>query len=321
MEEDSNYPNMEEINNQFSSKEQENQYLRSRNLGLQDAMEGNAMPRQDSNVIEYKLSSEELLERIEHYLKGDILKTKITNGQIETFYSVPTKKISVTFYRNEKTGIIYVVDEHPYDKEEGEWKILSILELDEEKRLIESPVEDNYHTTLMNELLEGLNEVPPVKKGRPSTKVAKKKITRLGLANKEIIDPLRINLNEYGVQEVMNILSMYITKETFLSYYKEERIYEILGDLGDALNKFFLINSKIIGLDTEYKKTKYPMIVITILHAVENAYRRALMGNENRGTREGIVISQHQPLGGGMGGFPTLPVPKKKWNLFDKSSW
>lgn len=308
MEEEDNSINLQDIEKEISNKDQENQYLKSRNLGLQDAVEGNFMPRPDSNVIEYKLSSEELLERIEHYLKGDILKTRTNEeGQVETYYSVPTKKISVALYRNEINKIVYVVDEHFTDK--GGWKILCVWEKDEDKNMVEIEVEENYHDSLMSNLMKGLE-----------SKAKKKKIKRLGMASKEIPDEDRKNLNSYGVQEVMNILSMYITKETFLSFYKEDRIYEIVGDLGDALNKFFLINSKAIGLDTEYKKTKYPMMVINILHSVENAYRRALMGNENKGTREGIIVTQHQNPSGS---FPTPQIlpQKKKWSLLDRSTW
>lgn len=117
----------------------------------------------------------------------------------------------------------------------------------------------------------------------------------------------------------MNLLSMYINKETFLSWYKEERINEILSDIGDNLNKFLLVNGKAMGLDTEYKKTKYPLIVVTILHSIENAYRRALLGSENKGTREGILITQHQPQ---TNSYAALPPPaKKKWSPLDKSTW
>ena len=94
---------------------------------------------------------------------------------------------------------------------------------------------------------------------------------------------------------------------------------EILSDIGNQLNKFFLVNYKLMGLDTEYKKTKYPVMVVTILHTIENAYRRALLGQENKGTREGIIITQHQSPNMQMP--QTLPVQKKKWTPFDKSTW
>ena len=309
-EEDEGLPNFEDVAKEMASKDQENQYLKSRNFGLQDAVESGGLPRNDSNVIEYKLSSEELLERIEHYLKGDVLKTRVNeNNEVESFYVVPTKKISVNLYRNEKTGRVYVIDEHPSGKEKEKWLLMSIFEKDESGTgIVEVPIEDNYRDIILNELLHLLQSKaknPPIK--------------YLGFATKEVADPARINLNEYGVQEVMNILSMYISKETFLSWYKEDRIFEIMGDLGTQLNKFFLINSKQIGLDTEYKKTKYPMIIVTILHTVENAYRRALMGNENRGTREGIVITQHQGVGNQP--FQQFSPPKKRWSPFDRSTW
>lgn len=317
---------LQEIERQMSARDQENQFLRSQNLGYRDAAESNFMPKPDSNVIEYKLDSGELLERIEHYLRGDILKTRTNDrGETESYYAVPTKKISVTLYKNKDLDRVYVVNEHPKGKvsEEEEWDVLSIFEhqtnSSDEEELVETPIEDNYKPIILAELQRGI--LAELQRGL-APKSKKAKVVYVGVANKEVIDTSRTNMSEYGVQEVMNILSMYITKETFLSWYKEERIYEILGDIGDALNKFFLINSKLLGLDTEYKKTKYPVIVITILHAIENAYRRALLGSENKGTREGILISQHQPMGSfpGQQNLPS-PTPKKKWSPFDKSTW
>lgn len=318
MEEDPNM-NLEAFEKEMSSKDNENNYLRSRSLGMQDAVESNFLPKADSNVIEFKLSAEELLERIEHYLRGDVLRTRTgENNEVETYYSVPTRKINVSLFENKKSKIIYIVDEHPESniKEDksnikGEddvedWEILSMIQGkgDDAQEII---VEDNYKSFLLEELKKGL--------------IGKnKKFISRGHAMKEIPDKDRINLNEYGISEIMNFFSMYINKETFLSWYKEERINEIMGDLGDELNKFLLINGKKMGLNTEYKKTKYPLMVITILHVIESAYRRALQGNENRGTREGILITQHQPHPQSSGGMP-MQVAKKKWSPFDKSTW
>ncbi len=312
---------LESIEKQIASQDQENQYLKSKNFGLQDSVESNFLPKQDTNVIEFKLSPEELLERIEHYLRGDILKSKTDeNGETETYYTAPTKKITATLYENKKSKIIYVVDEHPGEiieivkndeKDESpkkeldkHWEVLSIIQGKGEQAQ-EMTIEDNYKKFLVEELKKGLKE-------------KKKKFTSKGHAVKEIPDQSRINLNDYGISEIMNLLSMYINKETFLSFYKEERINEIMADIGDKLNEFLLINGKLMGLDTEFKKTKYPMMVVTILHSIESGYRRALLGNENRGTREGIIITQHQPQ---MGNLMPMQAPKKKWRAFDKSTW
>ena len=308
---------LEAVEKQISTQDQENQYLRGKNLTLQDSVESNFLPKGDTNVIEFKLSPEELLERIEHYLRGDILKSRTNvENELETFYSSPTKKITVSLFKNKKSKIIYVVDEHPQgniivkkekeekDEEEKNWEILSIIE-GKGENAVEMTIEDNYKNFLLEELKKGLKE-------------KKKKFTFESYTIKEVIDKSRINLNEYGISEMMNTLSMYINKETFLSFYKEERINEIMADIGDKLNEFLLINGKLMGLDTEFKKTKYPLMMVTVLHSIESSYRRALLGNENRGTREGILITQHQPQ------IPnTMPMqtPKKKWSPFNKSTW
>ncbi len=311
MDEDGN-PSIEDIEKQISSTNDENSYLRNKALSMQDAVETNFLPKGDSNVIEFKLSPEELLERIEHYLRGDTLKSRTNEeGELETFYSVPTKKITITLFENKKSKIIYVIDEHPKKKnandkkDDQNWELLSIIK-GKGKEAEEIIIEDNYKTFLLEELKKGLKE-------------KKKTFIPKGHATKDTLDKSRVNLNEYGIAEIMNTLSMYINKETFLSFYKEERINEIMADIGDKLNEFLYINGKLMGLDTEFKKTKYPLMMVTILHSIESSYRRALLGNENRGTREGILITQHQPQQG-MNLMP-MQTPKKKWSPFDKSTW
>ena len=310
MDEDGN-PTIEDIEKTMSEQELENSHLRQKVLGLTDAVESNFVPKGDTNVIEFKLSPEELLERIEHYLRGDILKSrKNETEELETYYSSPSKKITVSLFENIKTKIVYVIDEHHQERIEGEeqnkhWEILSLIE-GEGEQAEEMVIEDNYKGFLLEELKNGL-------------KAKKKLFISRGHATKEVLDKSRINLNEYGIAEIMNTLSMYINKETFLSFYKEERINEIMGDIGDKLNEFLLINGRLMGLDTEFKKTKYPLMIITVLHSIESSYRRALLGNENRGTREGILITQHQPQQG-LNQMP-MQAPKKKWSAFDKSTW
>ncbi len=130
------------------------------------------------------------------------------------------------------------------------------------------------------------------------------------------------NFNEYGVNEFMRIISMYLNKETFLSNYDEQRINEIIADLGDALNNFLYCNYEKIGMDTEFKVSKYTLIVLNILHTIESCYRRAIGGAEQMNIRTGRMITQSQPIQGdpyGMG--HSSMVRKKKWSPFDKSTW
>ena len=152
---------LEAIEKEIRSKQDENTYLRNRNLGLQDSVESNFLPKQDTNVIEFKLSPEELLERIEHYLRGDVLKSRTDDsGQLETYYSIPTKKITVTLFENIKSKIIYIIDEHPKEDSNDEevyknWEILGIIE-GEGGEVQELMIEDNYKNFLLEELKKGL---------------------------------------------------------------------------------------------------------------------------------------------------------------------
>ena len=49
-------------------------------------------------------------------------------------------------------------------------------------------------------------------------------------------------LNAYGVQLIINLISFYLNRNTILSNYKEERIYEILYDLGNEIADLIYIN-------------------------------------------------------------------------------
>jgi len=289
---------IDEIQRGMSSMEQENQFLKNRNFGLMEQAEGNFLPKSDANIIEYKLSPEVLLERIEHYLRGDILKTRTNQqGEVESFYSSPTKKINVLVVKEPDGTFAYYVNEY-FGSDKNEFLVISVQNKDGE----ESMLEEEYGKELGK---------------RIQTRLKFKKIEKIGYATREILDEARVNLSDYGVSEIMNTLSMYIAKETFLSYYKEERINEVMADIGDELNKFLLVNGRVMGLDTEYKKTKYPLMVVTILHTIESAFRRSINGNENKGTREGILITQHQP---NQGAYPMM-MPRQKKNLFRPSTW
>lgn len=87
-----------------------------------------------------------------------------------------------------------------------------------------------------------------------------------------------IILNEYGVNSIMQILGNYVNKTIFLSIYEIERIYEILGDLGDEIARFIYCNYEKMGMTTEFKKSRFNLLVLNIIHIVESAYRRALRG-------------------------------------------
>ena len=124
-----------------------------------------------------------------------------------------------------------------------------------------------------------------------------------------------IVLNDYGVQLLMNVITNYLNRNTILSNHKEERIFEVLYDLGYELADLIYESYEKMGLDTPYKKARYIMIVLNLLHTIENAYNRSLHGGERDSLRSARVVTQNQPLGGGMTQNP-LAQRKKKWYQF-----
>ncbi len=106
-----------------------------------------------------------------------------------------------------------------------------------------------------------------------------------------------IILNEYGVKLIMNIISFYLNRNTILSNYREERIYEILHDVGYELSDLIYINYEKMGLDNVEKRSRSSMLVMNILHMIESAFNRALHGEERDSLRKARIVTQSQPLG------------------------
>lgn len=151
----------------------------------------------------------------------------------------------------------------------------------------------------------------PMKNVRIQNKRTKK------ITEKEIIDKDHILFNDYGVNSVMSIIGNYIDKNTILSFYDEMRINEILADLGNELANFIFCNYEKMGMDTEFKKTRFQLVVLNILHIVESAYRRAIRGKTMEDINTSRIFTQLESMGGGRSPMPT----KKKFNLFKPSTW
>jgi hypothetical protein len=124
-------------------------------------------------------------------------------------------------------------------------------------------------------------------------------------------------LNDYGVNTYMQILGNYVNRNTNLSFYDEERINEILFELGDQLRIFNLCNYEKIGMTTSFKKSRSTLLVLNILHIIESSYRRAIGGKERDGINDTRIVTQTDNIGG----IQRNPMPKKKFNLFNPKSW
>ncbi len=137
-------------------------------------------------------------------------------------------------------------------------------------------------------------------------------VTKDGNTNwEEQPDKDLVTFNEFGVSSLMELITKYIDRNTILSSYPEQRIYEILGDLGDDFVLFMLCNYEKIGMDTYFKKTKFRMIISSTLHIIESTYRRALKGKTIEELNQSRVIGQ----------FGELPTQINRPPIIKKRGW
>ncbi len=132
----------------------------------------------------------------------------------------------------------------------------------------------------------------------------------------EVLDNDLILLNEYGVNSILTIIGSYIDKNTILSNYDDMRINEILADLGDELANFVFCNYEKMGMDTEFKKTRFQLLVITILHSIESTYRRSLRGKTSEDINTSRIFTQSDSMGNRPG-----QTTKKAFSPFKPSTW
>lgn len=99
-------------------------------------------------------------------------------------------------------------------------------------------------------------------------------------------------LNNYGIQEVLKILSMYINRNTILSDYDNKEINFKVFDFGIELNNLIYMRYEDFGMNTTEKRKNYPMIVRQLIDIVHSAYKRAREGGERRSLREMISVLQ-----------------------------
>lgn len=292
------YPdqNMDEI---FS----QNKELQNKNLDLSSALSSRSFNEQDEqNLILYQLETDKILERIEHFLKGDQVKF----GEQGAYFSEPTKSILTVLKKDPKTNLLYYIQELK-EMKKGTEKINEVV-----VKISKDKGKDTDEESI---------DIQEVDSKKILEKLKKVKLKNLGYKYVTTLDESKKPLNEYGVAELMRIMSMYITKETFLSYYSEERINEILGDLGDALNNFLYCNYEKMGMDTKFKESKYILICLNLLHTVESCYRRAIDGAEQENLRTRAIVTQNQGFGGrGMSPQRNSQMGKK-WNPFKPSTW
>ena len=107
-------------------------------------------------------------------------------------------------------------------------------------------------------------------------------------------------LNEFGVAEIMRVLSNYVNRNTILSNYREETINDKMYDLGMELADLFYLKYEIMGLDNLEKRKLYPILVRELVDICHSSYLRALHGGERESLREARQVNQTESTQGGV---------------------
>lgn len=140
-------------------------------------------------------------------------------------------------------------------------------------------------------------------------------------------DRLKI-FSDYGVKQIMTIMSLYIHRDTLMSFYNEETITKKVHDFGIELSDLIYNRYEVFfyypspeDLFDKYKKyistmkiseeelyekciawseeelqsrfSHYPMTILALIDIVHSTYLRALNGKERQSLRERINISQN----------------------------
>jgi len=172
---------------------------------------------------------------------------------------------------------------------------------------------------------------------------------------KESDDRVNKLFNEYGVQEILRILSMYLNRNTILSNYKEEvidlKVYDFgirltdlifnkydkmfyyrkfeehLEELFPGMKKEDLTKEQLELVKWRIKdevldKIKlYEIMVSIIVDSVHSAYLRALHGGERESLRTARTVSQNDPIiNQNQYGVPNVVNSQRK-SIFKPSTW
>ena len=283
----------------MANVETENEQLRQDNLKMSGAMTAQGFsPEEDQNLILYQLETDKILERIEHFLRGDTIKFS-DNG---TYFDAPTKNVLARVMKDKLTKIVYYIQEVKDSMSSSEVKRNVLV------KIINKNGEEVNVMEMDSKLILG--------------KLKNVKLLNLGFKYVEVVDDEKKPLNEYGVAEFMRVISMYVTKETFLSYYAVERIFEIMADLGDALNNFLYCNYEKMGMDSKFKESKYTIMILNILHTIESCYRRAIGGAEQYNLRSRSIVSEANSVSNiGARNMARAGGSTKKWRPRKPSTW
>lgn len=133
-----------------------------------------------------------------------------------------------------------------------------------------------------------------------------------------------ILFNSLGVSDIIREIRMFLNKNKVLSNYSLEEIKPRVCMLGHELRSLIYNNYEYYGLDNEYKMNNYPIVILTLLSMIEDAYRRAINGEERRDLNSARVVNQNEAMmPQGMMNYPQVMGSNqgKKRSWLNPFSW
>lgn len=162
-------------------------------------------------------------------------------------------------------------------------------------------------------------------------------------------------MTDFGVSEIMRVLSNYVNRNTILSNYKEEVINEKMLDLGNELADLIYLKYEILFATMTFKDCKaelilngeiteemteehkkaveklmktyslekrklYPIIVRELVDVVHSSYLRALHGGERESLRESRQVSQTEAINGSGININNMQ-PRQERGLLNPMRW
>jgi hypothetical protein len=164
----------------------ENKDLKNKNLELSAALTSGGLSDSSDNIIHERLETDKILERIEHFLKGDQIKI----DERGTYYVEPTKNVLTRVKVDLKNKLTYYIQELKEAKKGTE--IIKEVVVRVESNLNEEP--------------QGI-DILEIDSWKILDKLKDTKLKDGGYRYIQILDENKKPLNEYGVSEFMRILT------------------------------------------------------------------------------------------------------------------
>jgi len=135
-------------------------------------------------------------------------------------------------------------------------------------------------------------------------------------------DPSKRFFNNQGVNDFLRNLIVLVNKNKVLSNYNAAEINERVRQIKHEIRILIYNNYEEYGMDNEYKWNNYTMIVLAIGSIIEDAYRRAMMGETHKGLAEQRLVTQSDSLGQQQGYMPNMmSMQQKKKHWWNPATW